>query len=113
MKKIKLFLIFISLTSFSCTMVSKDFYPEIGYRENPKVKEIPYTSLAKLNYDCHKQDNFLMLGNLYFGCSLIPFDPKEDCIIRYMEGHEKARRHELMHCHGYKDTFLPWDALKY
>ena len=32
----------------------------------------------------------------------------EKNVIRVMAGDEKTIRHELEHCHGHADTFLPW-----
>jgi len=90
----------------SCTMVSKEMLPGMEYRENPHVEIIEYDDHVKLQEDCARQ---LKETYLWFsGCSLVPQDPKGKCIIRVMAGDEKTIRHELAHCHGHADTFLPW-----
>jgi hypothetical protein len=92
----------------SCTMVSKEMLPGIEYRENPNVEIIEYDDHAKLQEDCIKQHK--KTGWRYSGCSLVPHDAKQKCIIRVMAGDEKTKKHELAHCHGHADTLLPWMA---
>ena len=78
------------------------------YRENPVVEIIEYDNYAKLQQDCvnrHKK-----AGWKYSGCTLVPHDPKEKCVIRIMAGDDRIKEHELAHCHGHADTFLPWKA---
>jgi hypothetical protein len=90
----------------SCTMVSKEMLPGIEYRENPNVEIIEYDDHAKLQEDCLKQHK--KKGWRYGGCSLVPYDAKQKCIVRVMAGDEKTKKHELAHCHGHADTFWPW-----
>ena len=92
----------------SCTMVSKEMLPGMEYRENPHVQIIEYDDHAKLQEDCAKQvkDTYIWFS----GCSLVPHDPQGTCIIRIMAGDEKIKKHEMAHCHGHADTFLPWMA---
>lgn len=90
----------------SCTMVSKEMLPGIEYRENPNVEIIEYDDHAKLQEDCLKQHK--KKGWRYAGCSLVPYDAKQKCIVRVMAGDEKTKKHELAHCHGHADTFWPW-----
>ena len=78
------------------------------YRENPKVEIIEYVDKDQLQADCVKIYKKTTWN--YYGCSLIPLDPEQKCIIRIMKGDEKTKQHELMHCHGHADTFWPWMA---
>jgi hypothetical protein len=73
--------------------------PGIEYRENPNVEIIEYDDHAKLQEDCIKQHK--KTGWHYSGCSLVPHDAKQKCIIRVMAGDEKTKKHELAHCHGH------------
>ena len=93
-------------TLSSCTMVSKKMLPGIEYRENPNVEIIEYDDHAKLQEDCVKQHK--KASWQYSGCSLVPHDAKQKCIVRVMAGDERTKKHELAHCHGHADTFLPW-----
>jgi hypothetical protein len=90
----------------SCTMVSKEMLPGLEYRENPRVEIIEYDDYAKLQEDCANQFKEVYLR--FSGCSSVPHDPQEKCIIRIMAGDEKTKKHELAHCHGHADTLLPW-----
>jgi len=90
----------------SCTMVSNEMLPGIEYRENPLVEIIEYDDHAKLQEDCARQVKETYLW--FSGCSLLPQNPQKKCVIRVMAGDEKTIRHELAHCHGHADTFLPW-----
>jgi hypothetical protein len=90
----------------SCTMVSKEMLPGVEYRENPRVEIIEYDDYAKLQNDCANQFKEVYLR--FSGCSSVPHDPQEKCIIRVMAGDEKTKKHELAHCHGHADTLLPW-----
>jgi hypothetical protein len=100
--------IFIVFSLSSCTMVSKEMLPGMEYRENPQVKIIEYDDHAKLQEDCaeHVKETYIWLS----GCSLVPQDPQGTCIIRIMAGDERIKKHEMAHCHGHADTFLPWKA---
>lgn len=82
--------------------------PGIEYRADPRIKIIEYEDHDRLQEDCAE-----VLSNRdwwYAGCSLVPHNPEEVCIIRIMAGNERAKQHELAHCHGYADTMLPWKA---
>lgn len=109
--KTQILIISICLILSGCSMVSKELYPGMEYRENPKILELEYTSFKKLQKDCYNQDR--IPGGVYHGCASTPLDSEGTCIIRYMKFDDDARKHELMHCHGYKDTFFFWNALKY
>ena len=95
----------LTVLSSCSTMVSKEMLPDIEYRENPIVKIIEYDDSAKLQEDCFKQHK---KAGHYSGCSLVPHDPTQTCIIRIMAGDERTKKHELAHCHGHADTYLPW-----
>jgi len=99
-------LIIVAFSLSSCTMVSKEMLPGMGYRENPHVKIIEYDDHAKLQEDCAKQVKGTYIW--FSGCSLVPQDPQGTCIIRIMAGDERIKKHEMAHCHGHADTFLPW-----
>jgi hypothetical protein len=92
----------------SCTMVSREMLPGMEYREHPRVVIIEYQDHARLQADCVKQHKKADWN--YSGCSLVPHDPRETCLIRIMKGDEKTKKHELAHCHGHADTFWPWMA---
>lgn len=92
----------------SCTMISKEMLPGVEYRENPRVEIIEYTDFAKLQEDCAEQFTDAYL--LFKGCTLVPHDPREKCVIRIMAGDEKTRKHEMAHCRGHADTIWPWQA---
>ena len=105
---VRVFMVTVIVTTAlsSCTMVSKEMLPGIEYRENPNVEIIEYDDYAKLQEDCikqHKKANWQ-----YSGCSLVPYDANDKCIVRIMAGDEKTLKHELAHCRGHADTFLPW-----
>ncbi len=89
-------------------MVSKEMLPGMEYRENPQVEIIEYDDHAKLQEDCAEQvkETYIWLS----GCSQVPQDPQGTCIIRIMAGDERIKKHEMAHCHGHADTFLPWKA---
>lgn len=92
----------------ACTMVSKNLHPELGeYRPAPAVEVIEYDNLLSLNWDCLKQHK---IPGFYLGCALVPIDPQKVCIVRVMRGSVAALHHELQHCHGYADTWFPWEA---
>ena len=92
----------------SCTMVSREMLPGMEYRENPLVEIIEYTDYENLQKDCIKLNK--KPDWKYSGCTLVPHDPDQKCVIRIMAGDEKTREHELAHCHGHADTLLPWKA---
>ncbi|MFC1845080.1 hypothetical protein ACFLZ5_09875 [Thermodesulfobacteriota bacterium] len=92
----------------SCTMVSKEMLPGMEYRENPIVEIIEYNDYEKLQKDCIKLLN--KPDWKYSGCTLVPHDPTQKCVIRIMAGDEKTKEHEMAHCHGHADTLLPWMA---
>ena len=98
----------IALTALSScsTMVSKEMLPGIEYREDPLIEIITYDDYARLQEDCSKQHK--KANWKYSGCSLVPHDPTQKCIIRIMAGDDRAKKHELAHCQGHADTFLPW-----
>ena len=74
----------------SCTMVSKEMLPGMEYREYPKVEIIEYEDKDQLQADCVKIYKKTTWN--YYGCSLIPLDPKQKCIIRIMKGDEKTKQ---------------------
>jgi len=111
--KILALAVFMAGAPASCTMISKEMLPGLEYRENPQVEIIEYDDHARLQQDCAKQNqdsDWRYYGWRYSGCSLIPHDPDGTCIIRVMAGDERTKKHEIAHCHGYADTFLPWKA---
>jgi hypothetical protein len=87
-------------------MISKKILPGMEYRENPLVEIIEYNDKALLQADCVKQHK--KKDWQYSGCTLVPHDPQDTCIVRVMKGDERTKRHELAHCHGHADTFWPW-----
>jgi hypothetical protein len=106
MARVFIIAVIVATALSSCTMVSQEMLPGIEYRENPNVEIIEYDDSAKLQEDCvkqHKKANWR-----YTGCSLVPYDANEKCIVRIMAGDEKTLKHELAHCRGHADTFLPW-----
>jgi len=108
-RSLNLLLAVLVLTAVSsCTMVSKEMLPNMEYRENPVVEIIEYDDYEKLQKDCielNKKPDWK-----YSGCTLVPHDPSQKCVIRIMAGDEKTKKHELAHCHGHADTLLPWMA---
>ena len=80
--------------------------PGIEYRENPIVEIIEYDDYESLQEDCISQHK--IADRNYFGCTLVPYDPTQKCIIRIMAGDDRTKKHELAHCHGHADTILPW-----
>ena len=103
----KIILIICCLFISGCSMVSKELLPGITLRENPKVKLIEYDNYALLNWDCLRQHK---VPGVYSGCAWVPLNPAEECTIRVMRGDSETLEHETAHCHGYADTFLPWEA---
>ena len=97
------------LTSCS-TMVSKDLMPYMSYREEPIIKIIEYSDKSKLQQDCYRIHKRRFA--IYTGCTITPHDPLKVCTIRIMKGDDYTLEHELQHCHGYDDTYLPWRALR-
>ncbi|MBW2505608.1 MAG: hypothetical protein JRD19_00895 [Deltaproteobacteria bacterium] len=89
----------------SCTMVSNEMLPGMEYRENPLVGIIEYDDHANLQEDCTRQVKETYLW--FSGCSLVPQNPRKKYVIRVTAGDDKNIRHELTHCHGHGDTFLP------
>ena len=98
----------IAITALSScsTMVSKEMLPGIEYRKNPIVEIVEYDDHARLQEDCIKQHTKAYVN--YFGCTLVPHDPTQKCIIRIMAGDDRTKKHELAHCQGHADTVLPW-----
>lgn len=94
----------------ACTFVSKDLYKETRYRSDPKITEVQYSNLISLNIACNKQHPY---PSFFLACAWVPLDPSENCIVRYVEGDEDSRKHEIQHCHGYKDTWIPIGLLEY
>lgn len=91
----------------SCTMLSKDIHPLLNYREKPIIKIIEYDSFLKLQADCFE---LAKIPGIYGGCTFIPFDPTQECVIRVMRGDKQTLWHEKMHCYGYADTYNPFMA---
>lgn len=100
-------LIIMLLALSGCAMVSKDIHPKLTYRENPFVEIRAHDSWWSLQSACFRQHK---VPHIYLGCSWVPFDPCQNCIINVMRGDGKTLQHELKHCHGYADTMLPWKA---
>ena len=86
--------------------ISKDFMKGMQYREAPVVEIVEYEDECCLQAKCKEiHDAFLFY---YTGCVTIPYNPKEVCTIHIMEGDQENLEHEMWHCHGYADTYLPW-----
>ena len=94
----------------SCsTMVSGDLMPYMSYREDPVIQIIEYSDKNKLQRDCY---NVCRMDRvIYKGCAKVPHDPEKVCVVRVMQDDPKTLRHEVQHCHGYADTYLPWKKL--
>ena len=103
-----LFIVLVITVLSSCTMVSREMLPGMEYRENPIVEIIEYDDYEKLQKDCIKLNK--KPDWKYSGCTLVPHDPTQKCVIRIMAGDTKTKEHELAHCRGHADTLLPWKA---
>ena len=106
MKTIALLCILLS----GCTMVSKHVDPRLGYRNTPRVYLKEHDSWWSLEKACI---SLTKIPDIHLGCATVPIDPKGTCTVHVMKGDREALAHELWHCHGYRDTMLPWNAKQY
>ena len=90
-----------------CAFVSKDIHPKLTYRDHPFVEITLHDSWFSLQSACFKQHKTL---DIYMGCALVPIDPKGICKVNIMKGATHVLKHELKHCHGFKDTINPFNA---
>lgn len=104
----KALIILCVLLSGCATFPSKHIHPKLGYRENPKIKIVRH-SLPGLFWECNKKSP-LRLATLALttGCATVPYDPNGTCVVHVHKGENPtALEHELKHCHGYRDSWLP------
>ncbi len=109
MRTVLLFLIFL-MSLPGCAMVSRKIHPELSYREHPRVQVTYFDSWWELQRHCFEQHHHI--PHIYTSCVLVPHNPDEVCNIYVLKGSKYNLAHDLMHCHGYADTMLPWMAQK-
>ena len=106
--EMKYLIILLSLLLSGCAFVSKDIHPKLTHRTAPLIEIRKHSNWFGVQAACFKQNYYI--PHIYMGCSLVPINPKDWCIINVIEGGKVSLQHELKHCHGYADTIFPWKA---